>query len=657
MTFGLGTGLFKSNTIGTGGGSFLSAWSYKRTVTVDNTGNAAKTDYPVKISLTTSDFDFANAETDAADIRLADGTTLLSHWVQDWDSGAETGTIWVNVPTVPANDTTTIDLYYGNASAVTTSDITAPFIFGDDFTDLSRILGQADQTYTARNNAVGVVLGNRVSVATQSNNTWKHTVREQSNIIHTPSDIGKEYKFYFTGRDNTGNNPKIGLAYASSVDGPWTEYASNPVIAEGEDPYVCRNIDGSLYTDGSGNMHLFCEDTLNQDMLHYYSADGLSWTADPSNPVITRGAASAWDELLIGSPIAIHLGSNEFLMVYEGRTTGPNDRTGIARKSGNLDGTGWTKDAGNPISTADVPDDLIWTGSQWIFLAHQTSAEMDRYATSEQDTTGWDSATFSALGPNPLGGFSGASFNAGPDAGGTFGKKMTAQSSSAEISAYDVFGTSEWAFERLAAALSSVTFHDTLFEADGSTFVMDPNGKLTDFAMIAYTKALTITNDFAVMFRRKAEVDGSDDALSQFAFGTGVPTNSLAAFIANFPDGYHFFSANPGAGSDFTIREYGSGSLTGTLATGTMSAAQANNYAVHQASYLNDGSMAYTIDGSSIVSVTDTTHLSSTKQIMFSQGNRHSGVLYGAKQTVDWVAVRKYDGEDPSTTVGSETAN
>lgn len=81
---------------------WLKTWSYRRNVSVDNSSGAAHTDFPVKLELTSSNFTFANAESDGSDVRVTqlDGTTLLSHWIQDWDDGAETGTVWVKVPSI-----------------------------------------------------------------------------------------------------------------------------------------------------------------------------------------------------------------------------------------------------------------------------------------------------------------------------------------------------------------------------------------------------------------------------------------------------------------------------------------------------------------------------------------------------------------------------
>lgn len=116
--------------------SWLSGWSYKRPITIDNSSNSnALTDYQIRIDLTSSNFNFAKAKSDGADIRFtdSDGVTLLSYWIESWDNSGETATIWVKVPSVPASSTKTIYMYYGNSGATSESDGESTFEFFDDF--------------------------------------------------------------------------------------------------------------------------------------------------------------------------------------------------------------------------------------------------------------------------------------------------------------------------------------------------------------------------------------------------------------------------------------------------------------------------------------------------------------------------------------------
>jgi len=114
----------------------LPGWNYRRPITIDNTQNSSVlTDYQVKITLDSTNFDFSKAKSDGSDIRFTDkdGSTLLSYWIESWDATNQQATIWVKVPSIPASSTKTIYIYYGNPSATSESNVDAVFYLYDDF--------------------------------------------------------------------------------------------------------------------------------------------------------------------------------------------------------------------------------------------------------------------------------------------------------------------------------------------------------------------------------------------------------------------------------------------------------------------------------------------------------------------------------------------
>ena len=116
---------------------WLSGWQYRRKITItENSGNNL-TDYQVAIDLDSNNFDFSKANSDGSDIRFtdSDGETLLSYWIEEWDSANSKAKIWVKVPSIPANSSTDIYMYYGNANAQSESDPEQVFDFWDDFDD------------------------------------------------------------------------------------------------------------------------------------------------------------------------------------------------------------------------------------------------------------------------------------------------------------------------------------------------------------------------------------------------------------------------------------------------------------------------------------------------------------------------------------------
>jgi Domain of unknown function (DUF2341)/Kelch motif/Secretion system C-terminal sorting domain len=109
------------------------SWEYRRLISISNPGTTVLTNYQVKIALINSTFNFNHAKNDGSDIRLtaSDGTTLIPFWIEEWIYGTQ-ATIWVNVPSIPTSGTT-VYLYYGNNAATNASNGFTTFDFFDDF--------------------------------------------------------------------------------------------------------------------------------------------------------------------------------------------------------------------------------------------------------------------------------------------------------------------------------------------------------------------------------------------------------------------------------------------------------------------------------------------------------------------------------------------
>ncbi|MFZ3060713.1 MAG: DUF2341 domain-containing protein [Candidatus Methanoperedens sp.] len=116
-----------------GGGS----WLYYKDITISNTGSAL-TDYQVLVNLTGNDFP-TNASGSGADIRFTNESgNELSYWIENWDYTGRTARIWVKIPSIPIVPSA-IRMYYGNPSALSSSNGDTTFDFFDDFSgDLSK---------------------------------------------------------------------------------------------------------------------------------------------------------------------------------------------------------------------------------------------------------------------------------------------------------------------------------------------------------------------------------------------------------------------------------------------------------------------------------------------------------------------------------------
>jgi len=101
----------------------LVGWKYKREVQLINTTSFNLENYIVGITLDSSNFDFSKARFDGSDIRFtgSDGVTLLDYWIKDYNHTNQKATIWIKIPSIPANQTKSIYIYYGNMNATSQS--------------------------------------------------------------------------------------------------------------------------------------------------------------------------------------------------------------------------------------------------------------------------------------------------------------------------------------------------------------------------------------------------------------------------------------------------------------------------------------------------------------------------------------------------------
>lgn len=99
---------------------YSSSWGFRQAITIDHTKvSSTQTNFPVLISLPSNANLKANAQASGNDILFTDstGTTKYAHEIEQYDSSTGTLVAWVNIPSLSSTTDTTIDMYYGNASA------------------------------------------------------------------------------------------------------------------------------------------------------------------------------------------------------------------------------------------------------------------------------------------------------------------------------------------------------------------------------------------------------------------------------------------------------------------------------------------------------------------------------------------------------------
>lgn len=127
------------------------SWEKRRPIKINNSGNSAVNNLALKVEVP---YD-SDMQADFDDLRFTDssGTTSLPYWFEDVVLSA-TATVWVKVPSVPADGVTRVYMYYDNALATSSENGVDTFTFFEDFEDnsLSAYSGSAtDLSYFATN--------------------------------------------------------------------------------------------------------------------------------------------------------------------------------------------------------------------------------------------------------------------------------------------------------------------------------------------------------------------------------------------------------------------------------------------------------------------------------------------------------------------------
>jgi len=166
----------------------------------------------------------------------------------------------------------------------------------------------------------------------------------------------------------SGTGYKIGAAFP--VDASyiyWSKSLSNPVLSPGlSGAWDDAEVKDPALVKVAGTYHLFYagQDGSTYKVGKATSTDGITWTKDASNPVLTTGGASAWDEAQVSFPFVVHDldeadSSRRWKMWYAGSAAATPEKfsVGYAYSS---DGVTWTKYANNPVvspGTAGAWDD------------------------------------------------------------------------------------------------------------------------------------------------------------------------------------------------------------------------------------------------------------------------------------------------------------
>jgi hypothetical protein len=217
-----------------------SGWRYRKSVTISNS-TSSLTDYQVLVTLDTlSLISAGKMQSDCDDIRFtdSDGQTLLNFWL---DSGCNTTStqLWVKVPSIPANSTKTIYVYYGNPSATSASNGRNTF---NVFEDMSV-----------------------TPLGTLKNNAYYDSTNKWVRLTTASGSINGELEY---------TTSQIGLNVGDSFVATFEFWAGGGSGADATWLYVYNTVTPTTEDDGAGGYH-FVYDEYNDQIQFKYNGSNL----------------------------------------------------------------------------------------------------------------------------------------------------------------------------------------------------------------------------------------------------------------------------------------------------------------------------------------------------------------------------------------------
>ena len=172
-------------------------WNYYKPVYLNTTSGGADVstnveEFPVLVRLTSSDFDFSEAQGNGEDIRFAkegDGTHL-SYEIEEWDSSGGSAVIWVLADSVHGDDSTEIQMYWGMATAGDSSDGEAVFDTANGFAGVYHFAPADTFADATANSNDGTNVGTSADATTTIIGTSRKILASESDMVQITCNSG-----------------------------------------------------------------------------------------------------------------------------------------------------------------------------------------------------------------------------------------------------------------------------------------------------------------------------------------------------------------------------------------------------------------------------------------------------------------------------------
>lgn len=196
---------------------------YIKEISIIEIGGEDRVDFSIKLTLNSSNFNFELARSDGKDLRVGEwsnGTRILNMWIATWDNTSRIAVVWLKIPSLLANDTKTLYVYWGNSSDSGISDVdSVGFLFADGFDEnyvdniaLSKTVSQSVD-YPNQPSSAELAVDNNTNTYSWANSlggvTWwkidlgaEYEIEVISVSKYVLSYVGRPYYYYIQTADD-----------------------------------------------------------------------------------------------------------------------------------------------------------------------------------------------------------------------------------------------------------------------------------------------------------------------------------------------------------------------------------------------------------------------------------------------------------------------
>jgi len=162
--------------------------------------------------------------------------------------------------------------------------------------------------------------------------------------------VDETYHMWYDGNWDNQGNTNNGIGHATSLDGiQWTKDILNPILTKGPEVWesLCITQASVLFVDSDSLFHMWYAGWGDGPghIGHATSADGTHWTKDINNPVMSSGPSENWDDTDPLGPCVVLIDTTYHIW-YNNWTPLGSFQIGHATSS---DGIDWLKDNHNPV--------------------------------------------------------------------------------------------------------------------------------------------------------------------------------------------------------------------------------------------------------------------------------------------------------------------